>query len=75
MAAAIPSACRWQMLVRSFSATKERTCKTMSLRKVPTRSFTLDIYGHVTAQMRQNSADRMERFIQEVSSKQQATQE
>lgn len=40
-----------------------------------TASFTLDVYGHVTAQMRQNSADRMERFIQEVSSKQQAIQE
>lgn len=33
-----------------------------------TASFTLDVYGHVTAQMKQNSADRMERFIQSVSS-------
>lgn len=32
-----------------------------------TASFTLDIYGHVTQQMRQDSADRMERFIQELS--------
>ena len=35
-----------------------------------TASFTLDVYGHVTAQMRKNSAERMERFIQEVSGKQ-----
>lgn len=28
-------ACRWRMLVRSFSATKDRTCKTISLNKVP----------------------------------------
>lgn len=32
-----------------------------------TAAFTLDVYGHVTAQMRQASADRMERFIQSVS--------
>lgn len=31
-----------------------------------TASFTLDVYGHVTAQMRQNSADRMEQFIQDI---------
>ena len=28
-----------------------------------TASFTLDVYGHVTAQMKQASADRMEKFI------------
>ncbi|WP_243093420.1 hypothetical protein [Pseudoflavonifractor sp. AF19-9AC] len=28
---------------------------------------TLDVYGHVTAQMKQASADRMEKFIQSVS--------
>ena len=39
IAAAIPSACRCRMLVRSFSATKESTCSTMSLRKVPIRSL------------------------------------
>lgn len=32
-----------------------------------TASFTLDVYGHVTDQMKQASADRMERFIQGVS--------
>ena len=32
-----------------------------------TASFTLDVYGHVTAQMKQASADRMEKFIQIVS--------
>lgn len=34
-----------------------------------TASFTLDVYGHVTQQMRQASADRMEQFIQSVKSK------
>lgn len=32
-----------------------------------TAAFTLDIYGHVTDQMKQASADRMERFIKSVS--------
>ena len=32
-----------------------------------TAAFTLDVYGHVTAQMKQASADRMEKFIQSVS--------
>lgn len=32
-----------------------------------TASFTLDVYGHVTQKMRQQSADRMEKFIQKVS--------
>ena len=32
-----------------------------------TASFTLDVYGHVTQKMRQQSADRMEEFIQKVS--------
>lgn len=32
-----------------------------------TAAFTLDVYGHVTAQMKQASADRMEEFIQSVS--------
>lgn len=32
-----------------------------------TASFTLDVYGHVTSRMKQASADRMERFIQDVS--------
>ena len=32
-----------------------------------TASFTLDVYGHVTDQMKRDSADRMERFIQSVS--------
>jgi integrase len=31
-----------------------------------TASFTLDIYGHVTLQMKRDSADRMERFINSV---------
>ncbi len=29
-----------------------------------TAAFTLDVYGHVTEQMRKNSASRMEQFIQ-----------
>ena len=32
-----------------------------------TASFTLDIYGHVTDQMKRESAQRMERFIKSVS--------
>lgn len=32
-----------------------------------TASFTLDVYGHVTEQMKKDSADRMEAFIQSVS--------
>ena len=32
-----------------------------------TAAFTLDVYGHVTAQMKQASADRMEKFIRSVS--------
>lgn len=31
-----------------------------------TAAFTLDVYGHITKQMRQESASRMERFIQSV---------
>ena len=33
-----------------------------------TAAFTLDVYGHVTEQMKQASAARMERFIQSVAS-------
>lgn len=29
-----------------------------------TAAFTLDVYGHVTEQMRRSSADRMQRFIE-----------
>ena len=32
-----------------------------------TAAFTLDVYGHITEQMKQDSAQRMERFIQSVS--------
>lgn len=32
-----------------------------------TAAFTLDVYGHMTAQMRENSASRMEQFIRSVS--------
>ena len=32
-----------------------------------TASFTLDVYGHVTEEMKQDRADRMERFIKGVS--------
>ena len=32
-----------------------------------TASFTLDVYGHVTEQMKQESANRMEQFIQAVN--------
>lgn len=34
-----------------------------------TASFTLDVYGHITEQMKQDSAARMERFIKDVSSR------
>lgn len=33
-----------------------------------TASFTLDIYGHASQKMRQQSADRMERYIKSVIS-------
>lgn len=33
-----------------------------------TAAFTLDVYGHVTPQMKWESAERMERFIRAVSS-------
>ena len=32
-----------------------------------TAAFTLDVYGHVTTKMKQESAERMERFIRSVS--------
>lgn len=32
-----------------------------------TASFTLDVYGHVSQKMRQQSAERMEQFIRKVS--------
>ena len=32
-----------------------------------TASFTLDVYGHVTEEMKQASADRMEQYIKGVS--------
>lgn len=32
-----------------------------------TASFTLDVYGHVTDQMKRDSAERMQKFIKEVS--------
>ena len=32
-----------------------------------TASFTLDVYGHISQKMRQQSANRMEQFIQKVS--------
>ncbi len=32
-----------------------------------TAAFTLDVYGHVTAQMKRDSADRMEQFIKSIS--------
>jgi len=34
-----------------------------------TASFTLDVYGHVTKQMKQASSERMEAYIKSVSSK------
>lgn len=34
-----------------------------------TATFTLDVYGHVTAQMKEKSADRMEKFIETFSQK------
>lgn len=34
-----------------------------------TASFTLDVYGHVTDQMRKESANRMENFIKKVNEK------
>ena len=35
-----------------------------------TASFTLDVYGHVSQRMKQQSADRMEKFIQGIHEKQ-----
>ena len=32
-----------------------------------TAAFTLDVYGHVTEEMKRASAERMEKFIQGVS--------
>ena len=32
-----------------------------------TAAFTLDVYGHVTQQMKQESANRLEQFIKDVS--------
>ena len=32
-----------------------------------TAAFTLDVYGHVTEQMKRNSADRIQRFIESLS--------
>ena len=32
-------------------------------------SFTLDVYGHVTEEMKQASADRMQEFIKKVSNR------
>ncbi|WP_455581427.1 tyrosine-type recombinase/integrase [Dysosmobacter sp.] len=32
-----------------------------------TAAFTLDVYGHVSQKMKQQSADRMESFIQKIS--------
>ena len=32
-----------------------------------TAAFTLDVYGHVTQKMKQESANRMEQFIKDVS--------
>jgi len=32
-----------------------------------TASFTLDVYGHISQKMRQQSVDRMKQFIQKVS--------
>jgi hypothetical protein len=32
-----------------------------------TSSFTLDVYGHVTDEMKKSSADHMEKFIEKVS--------
>ena len=34
-----------------------------------TASFTLDVYGHVSERMRQESADRMQEYIQSVIGK------
>lgn len=34
-----------------------------------TASFTLDVYGHVTAQMQQASTDRMDAYIQNITEK------
>ena len=33
-----------------------------------TAAFTLDVYGHVTEEMKQESANRMDAFIKSVSS-------
>ena len=33
-----------------------------------TAQFTLDVYGHVTQKMRQDSANRMQKFYEQLSS-------
>ena len=35
-----------------------------------TAAFTLDVYGHVTEEMKRNSADRMENYMQTLSNPQ-----
>ena len=36
-------------------------------RTITAAAFTLDVYGHVTEEMKRASADRMEKVIQSVS--------
>ncbi len=36
-------------------------------RMITAAAFTLDVYGHITEEMKRASADRMEKFIQSVS--------
>lgn len=44
-----------------------RTGKLTAIQYLATASFTLDVYGHVTMQMKQASAARMEEYIKTVS--------
>jgi len=60
---------RFLDLRHSYAAAAIRSgddIKTQSNLGHATAAFTLDVYGHVTDRMKQESAARMERFIQSV---------
>ncbi len=56
----------------SISVSRTMICSTSDIKTVQgnlghaTAAFTLDVYGHVTDQMKEDSANRMERFIHSV---------
>ena len=58
---------RFHDLCHSYAVTADDIKTVQGNLSHATASFTLDVYGHVTDQMKRDSADRMERFIQSVS--------